>query len=371
MHTFALGHAACADWQEAARRCLAQIGDAPRANLGFLYVTDHFAGDLEAILSYLKDETGVEEWVGSVGIGICATGREYFDEPALAVMLATFPAQNFRVFSGIEHDLEELGPDCAQWAEHATASLAVVHADPSNSKTPLLVEALAQALPAGFLVGGITSSRHGHRQVANVVTHGGLSGVLFAAEQGVVTGLTQGCCLMGQKHQISEARGQVLARLDGRPALEVFNEEVGDILANDPQRAAGYIFAALPIHGSDTGDYLVRNIIGIDPEKNLLAVSDQLEVGEALQFCRRDVRTAQEDLLRMLRDVKRRCPKPPRGGVYYSCVGRGRNMFGERSEELLTIQQELGDFPLVGFFANGEISHDRLYGYTGVLTVFV
>lgn len=371
MQTFALGHAACADWQEAARRALAQLGDATGANLGFLYVTDHFASDLDAILSHLKDETGVEEWVGGVGVGICATGQEYFDEPALAVMLANFPAQNFRVFAPIEHDLEELGQDCAQWAERASASLAIVHGDPGNPKTPVLVEALAQALPAGFLVGGITSSRHGHRQIANSVTQGGLSGVLFAAAQVVVTGLTQGCSLMGHKHQISEARGNVLARLDGRPALEVFNEEVGEVLAADPQRAAGYIFAALPIPGSDTGDYVVRNIIGVDPEKGLLAIGDQLQAGQALQFCRRDVRTAQEDLLRMLRDVKRRCPVAPRGGVYFSCVGRGRNMFGERSEELLTIQQELGDFPLAGFFANGEISHDRLYGYTGVLTVFL
>jgi len=371
VQAFALGHATSADWQEAARRCLMQLGDTPSASLGFLYVTDHFAADFEQVLSFFRDETGVEDWVGSVGIGVCATGQEYFDQPAIAVMLAAFPPQNFRVFPRVEHGLDELDQECVQWAERTTAGLAIVHGDPSNPKTPALIEALAQALPAGFLVGGMSSSRHGHWQIANAVTQGGLSGVLFAAEQGVVTGLTQGCSLMGRKHRISEARGNVLARLDDRPALEVFNEEVGEALAADPQRAAGYIFAALPIHGSDTGDYLVRNIIGVDPDKRLMAIGDQLETGDALQFCRRDLRSAQDDLLRMLQDVKRRCPSPPRGGVYYSCLGRGRNMFGDRSEELLTIRQELGDFPLVGFFANGEISHDRLYGYTGVLTLFV
>jgi len=371
MQTFALGHSAFPDWQEAARRCLAQIGDAGRASLGFVYVTDHFAGNLDAILAYLKEETAVDSWVGTVGIGICVTGREYFDEPAVAVMLAALPTEDFRVFSAIEQDVDEISADCLDWSKRSSAGVAVVHGDPGNAKMALLVEGLAGALPAGFLVGGVSSSRHAHWQVANTVTHGGLSGVLFGAKQTVVTGLTQGCSLMGHKHLITEARGPVVARLDGRLALEVFNEEVGDILASDPQRAAGYIFAALPIPGSDTGDYVVRNIIGIDPDKGLMAIGDQLQAGQSLQFCRRDVRSAQEDLLRMLHGLKRRCPRPPRGGLYYSCLGRGRNMFGEQSEELLTIQQELGDFPLIGFFANGEISHNRLYAYTGVLTLFL
>jgi small ligand-binding sensory domain FIST len=76
-------------------------------------------------------------------------------------------------------------------------------------------------------------------------------------------------------------------------------------------------------------------------------------------------------MLRMLRDLGKRAGAGIRGGVYYTCLGRGRYQFGENSEELRMIQQELGDFPLVGFFANGEISHNRLYGYTGVLTLFL
>ena len=88
-------------------------------------------------------------------------------------------------------------------------------------------------------------------------------------------------------------------------------------------------------------------------------------------FCRRDGDTAREDMLRMLRDLGKRAGAGIRGGVYYTCLGRGRYQFGEQSEELRMIQEQLGDFPLVGFFANGEISHNRLYGYTGVLTLFL
>ena len=88
-------------------------------------------------------------------------------------------------------------------------------------------------------------------------------------------------------------------------------------------------------------------------------------------FCRRDAETAREDMTRMLDSIRQGLYAPPRGAVYYSCLGRGASLFGPNSEELKMIRSALGDFPLVGFFCNGEISHNRLYGYTGVLTLFI
>ena len=91
-----------------------------------------------------------------------------------------------------------------------------------------------------------------------------------------------------------------------------------------------------------------------------------------VMFCRRDGNSAREDMTRMLNDIKKRIGNAqPRGALYYSCLGRGRSLFGQHSEELSMIQNELGDIPLTGFFCNGEIAHDQLYGYTGVLTVFL
>jgi small ligand-binding sensory domain FIST len=89
-----------------------------------------------------------------------------------------------------------------------------------------------------------------------------------------------------------------------------------------------------------------------------------------VMFCRRDGTSAREDLGRMLDAIAGQLDTPPKGGLYYACVGRGEHMFGRRSAELGIIRERLGDFPLAGFFCNGEISHDRLYGYTGVLTLF-
>jgi small ligand-binding sensory domain FIST len=90
-----------------------------------------------------------------------------------------------------------------------------------------------------------------------------------------------------------------------------------------------------------------------------------------VMFCRRGGAGAREDLKRMLDNIAADSGPAPKAGLYYACVGRGEHMFGEKSAELGIIRDALGDIPLVGFFANGEISHDRLYGYTGVLTLFL
>jgi small ligand-binding sensory domain FIST len=372
MKTFRAAHAAAADWLQAANGCLRVLGDIPvTSNLGFLYVTDAFAPQLAQVLAFLRKQTGINSWVGSVGTGVCGNGREYHEEGAISLMLGAFHEDSFQVFPPVREEIAELAESARPWAQTHGARFGVVHGDPQNPRVAELVHGLTEALEGGFLVGGLTSSRGQHWQVADEVTSGGLSGVLFAPEVGVTTALTQGCTPLGPHHEITECQGNVIARIDDRPALEVMNEDIGALLARDLTRAAGYIFAARPIRGSDTGDYLVRNLLGVDTRNGLIAIGDYLSNGDPIMFCRRDSRTAREDLLRMLRDIRGRTGASARGAVYYSCLGRGQHMFGANSEELKIIQQELGDVPLTGFFCSGEISNNRLYGYTGVLTLFL
>ncbi|MFP5505166.1 MAG: FIST N-terminal domain-containing protein [Gammaproteobacteria bacterium] len=369
---FLIGHAESPNWEKAAESCLQQLGYIPpEANLGFLYVTDNYAGILDLILGHFREETGIQDWVGTVGMGICASGKEYYETSALAVMIGGFPPDSYRVLPPLrDPGLSELF-DLRDWLALSPTHFGIVHGDPRNGNTPELIARLAERLPGGYLVGGLTSSRSEEPQIANGIVQGGLSGVVFNARVDVTTGLTQGCSPIAGRHVITECERNIIAKIDDRPALDVFYEDIGEILARDLNRAAGYIFAGLPLPGSDTGDYLVRNLIGVDTKNRLLAIGDLIEPGQALQFCRRDGRTAWEDLQRMLDELKARCTRPPRGGVYYSCLGRGQNLFGSDSEELRAIRGALGDFPLVGFFANGEISNNRLYGYTGVLTLFL
>jgi small ligand-binding sensory domain FIST len=372
MDTFKFGHARGANWQNAAQSCLNQIGTTGLANIGFVYITDLLADDIPDILSYFKQQTNVPHWVGSVGIGICSLAKEYFDVPAIAVMTGYFPEQTFSIFRGITDNFEEFSRTHQSWCDNKQAMFAIVHGDPRNHYIAKLVYQMSERLGDGFLIGGLTSSRRQHLQIADSVVEGGLSGVLFSSAVGVATRLSQGCLPLGPRHQVTESSNNIVIRIDGRPALDVFKEDIGKELANDLDQVAGLIFAALPIIGSDTGDYLVRNLIGIDPEHKYLAIGDLVNPGMPIMFTRRDPEMAQKDLVKMLNILKKRLKgKQPKGAVYYSCMGRGPNLFGKNSEELKTIQQVLGDFPLVGFFANGEIYYQRLYGFSGILTLFL
>ncbi len=369
---FQCAHASGEDWHEIAERCLAQLGDlSPEANLGFVYVTDLLAGQLGEIVDVLRERTGVAHWTGTVGVAVVAPAREYYDVPAAAVMVAALPPGAFRMLPHLDQlaDIIDLGDRYA--GERYRPYLALVHGDPANPQLGGLVEELAARMGSGCLLGGLSSARNdNHMQLADVLTQGGLSGVCFTQEAGLISRITQGCSPIGARHQISEVNRNVLVRLDERPALDVFKEDIGDILARDITRVGGYIYAALPVAGSDRGDYLVRHVVGVDPDHDLLAIGEVVHAGDEIMFCRRDAQTAYDDMAAMLDRLVEDLPGPPRGGLFFSCLGRGVNLFGADSVETKLICDKLGDIPLVGFYCNGEIHHNRLYGYTGVLCLF-
>jgi small ligand-binding sensory domain FIST len=374
--TFRAAHAAGGTWSTLAKACLDQLLPLQDgANLGFLYVTDALAGDLSSILTFLRERTRVADWVGSVGIGICASGVETFEEPGLAVMVAALPADSFRIVPPLAGDIARLGGDVDDWVARRQPTLGIVHGDPRSPETGATIAALT-AKTGAFLVGGLAAARHLPLQIAGRIVENGLSGVLLAPEIAVATGQSQGCSPIGPSRRVTEAQGNLVMTIDDRPALEIFKEDIGELLSRDLRRVAGRIFAGFPVAGSDTGDYLVRNLIAIDIEHQWLAMAQTVAPGDPILFCRRDTPSAVADLKRMLGSVKQRASAaangaPPRGGLYFSCIARGPNLFGGKSEELTLIRDALGDVPLVGFFGNGEISHDRLYSYTGVLVLFV
>ena len=374
MSRFRYAHAAHADWGRSVADCAAQLGR-PDRGLGFAYFTEPFVARAREIVERLRQATGVADWVGSVGLGVVATGVEYFDEPALAVMVADLEPATYRVFSGRTRPpaIGERTPGGAR-----AAHFAVVHADPQTPDVAGLVADMSRKLASGFVVGGLSSARSDAVQVANDVVSGGLSGVVLASDVAVSTRLTQGCSPLpppgaqspGGRYRVTACDDNVIASLDGRPALDVFREAVGELLARDLWRAASQVLVGLPVRGSDKQDFLARHLVGIDVQNKLIAIGEHVAPGDELIFCRRDGPSATEDLRRILGELREDLPGEPRGALYFSCVGRGENMFGRRGAELELVRDGLGDVPLVGFFCGGEISHDRLYGYTGVLTVF-
>ncbi|MDX1375727.1 MAG: FIST C-terminal domain-containing protein [Burkholderiales bacterium] len=357
MKAFAYAHAGGADWRACVDACCERLG-APGGGLGFAYFTEPLVPHAAQIVEALRSRSGVADWVGTVGIGVLATGTEYLDEPALATMVADIPAQAYQVFSGRSGARRDGG-----------AHFGVIHADPGTPDVAGLIADMSTKVESGYLVGGLSSARDKCVQVANDVLSGGLSGALLASSVSLRTRLTQGYAALPGRYRITAAEANVIATLDGRPALEVMKAAIGEVLARDLRRAAQFIQVGLPVAGSDTGDYLVRNLVGIDPRNGLIAIGDIVEPGAELIFCKRDAASARADLARMAAALGAEVPAP-RGALYYSCIGRGEHMFGARGAELGIVREALGEVPLAGFFCAGEISHDRLYGYTGVLTLF-
>lgn len=363
---FRLGHAAGGDWRALARHCADQLGPHP-GNLGFCYVSDHLAGEVAAIADELRRLTGVECWAGCTGIGICATGIEYFDQPALVALCGEFEPGSFSLFGA-----DAGRPDAARLRCAGTpASIAVVHGDPQPSDIAEQVRDLAALTENGFIVGGLASSRHPARTYAGAPAAAALSGVAFTDAVTVATRLTQGCAPLGPPRRITAAQHNVVLELDGRRALDVLLEDAGIEDEAALPRMGAEIFIGLAAVEGDVTDYVLRNLIGVDPQNRLVAVGDVVRKRQQLRFFRRDRETARSDMLRMLGSIREGLYTKPRGALYFSCLGRGGALFGGQSEELRMIEAELGDVPLAGFFGNGEISRNLLYGYTGVLTLFL
>ena len=389
---FAAGHAAHADWRLALARALdalllelraagghEQAGrdGLPEYTLGFCYLSDRFAADVEGIVAELQRRLPGVHWVGTVGIGVAATGAEHFDEPALALMLAPLPRRAFRVFSGVQPLRAE--------AEDFHPHTALVHADGRTPDLQELLPELAERTASGYLFGGLSASRGRSVQIADgVFDGGGLSGVAFSAEVGVISRVTQGCQPIGPRRLVSRAQDNFVITLDGRGALDCVMEDLGlppDMALEPVAEALSNTLVGLH-PGEDAelvapvafgADMLVRNIIGLDPRAGVVAIGDEVEQGAWLIFCRRDPAAALADLRRIAREIRDELVDSDRvalGAVYVSCSGRGGPHFGRPAAELELIRDVLGDVPLAGFFAGGEIAHSRLYGYTGVLTVF-
>ena len=418
MKLFPTGHATHPDWRMAAGLVLAQLraqmalADYARTpTLGLLYITDHYAADAQHLLDHLGAELPeITDWSGTVGIGVSANNAEYFDEPALTVMLCELPSDQYRVFSGVA----PLGSSEMSGFEAHTA---LVHADPATHDLPELIGEMAGRTDTGYLFGGLSSGRAGSLQFAiggngNIRGHGaaggvftgGLSGVVFGEGVRLVSRVTQGCQPVSPQHEITEVDGNLLLTLDGEAALDVLLRDL-DISLDRPQPAIETVRATL-VGLSDAGsdairrtgdlgaDVLVRHIIGLDPTRRGVAIADTPEVGMRLSFVRRNAQAARADLMRICAEIREElepeeqtlataravaageaeaAPHPARriaGAVYVSCSGRGGPHFGSPGAELQIVRHALGDVPLVGFFAGGEIARHHLYGYTGVLTVF-
>ncbi|MEY8878180.1 MAG: FIST C-terminal domain-containing protein [Leptothrix sp. (in: b-proteobacteria)] len=408
--------------QREAARAAASLAavELPAPNLGWVYFTDHLADQAEDLLVELRLRWPGVSWVGTVGVAIAASGVEYLDEPALVLMLGHVDAASFTLYSG-EHGLNH--GDLA-----GGAHVAQVHADGHLPDLGELIHELSARTHTGYLFGGLAASRGRSLQIcapwvdvpstlpasggeavpaaapvagadasapwSGGVYEGGVSGVAFGPAVDLISRVTQGCQPVGPVREVTGAEQNLVLSLDGEPALPMLLHDIG-IDLEEPRKALPRLRATL-VGLSDAGDdhlarggqfgadTRVRHLIGLDPARSGVAVGDRVEPGMRLAFCQRDVEAARRDLVRICAEIREELSPPEDddgrptgaarrilGAVYVSCNGRGGAHFGGASAEMQIVRHALGDVPLVGFFAGGEIARHHLYGYTGVLTVFV
>lgn len=374
MQRFLSAHASGADGEALLTRCLEQLGgEVPQqATLGFLYATAAAVEAVPAILAGLQRHMPGVHWLGCVGEGICTTALELYDDPAITLLLTDIPRENFCLLPASGTLSATLPASVIQWCALHPDCSGLLHGVPTHMATSSYLKAIRHYAPNALINGGFSSATGGYHHIADALQGHGLSGVLFAAQQPLLSSHTQGCTPISDKLHIDDAQQNMVLRLDGRPALDVLQEVVGEVLWRDKSRLGSYIFIGLPADPCHGDDYLVRNLLGLDLEGGAIAAGDLMEHHQQLLFCRRDGNAAREDLLAMLQRLKQQLDgRTIRGGLYVSCIGRGRRQFGTNSEELKLIAAELGDFPLAGFFASGEFYHGRLYSYAGVLTLFL
>jgi small ligand-binding sensory domain FIST len=421
MKRFPHAHATHPQWRMAAALVLAQLraqmalpDHAAAPPLGLIYITDRYADDAQAVLDHLCAELPeVTDWVGTTGIGIAANNAEYFDEGALAVMLCDVPVDQYRVFSGVA----PLLPSGRAGPKGFVAHTALIHADPRASELEELITEMADRTTSGQVFGGLSSGRGTTVQFAmgsagqlsgqgacSAVLRGGLSGVAFSPEVALVSRVTQGAQPLGPTRTVTDAERHVVYALDGEPALDVLLRDLA-ISLDHPEAAiarvrrslVGMVLPdALPVPGRGLNvpgqfgpEVMVRHLVGLDPERRGVAIASTVPTGTRLTFCERHANAARADLMRMCAEIREELEtesvadeqwadplqaepaRPILGAIYISCAGRGGPLFGQPNAEMQIVRHALGDVPLVGFFASGEIAHRQVYGYSGVLTVFV
>jgi small ligand-binding sensory domain FIST len=369
--------------EEAARAAMDRAGVAA-ADLVLVFFTVEHLPSWQKLVAALRRIARTDEIVGSSGAGVLAIDGEIEGGAGVAVLVLASDEARARSF--VCHPLRgreiEAGAEIARSLDAGEESLLVAFPDSYNVEPRALLRGLEEA--AGFVpLVGAGSSENGTQGKTfqlyrdNLVTNS-VAGFSLAGAFRSSIGITQGCQPVGSPMTITRAEGNLIFEIDGRPAFDVFAGILKGPLKDNLGRALAYVFAGLPVeprrNSVGPGDYLVRNIVSVDPEKGILAVAEEIFEGERMLFTLRDGERARADLSQMVRrQAESLGGKKPRLGFYFNCCARGRSLYGIDGIDTAYIRQALGDFPLIGLFGGFELGplggKNHLFAYTGVLAL--
>jgi len=370
---------------EAATQALAQAGIS-RADGGIIFFTADHAAQSQALVATLARVIGTDCVTGSSGAGVLTGAGEIEGDHGVAVMVFAsdqFFARPF-IFEPLRGNEASLGETFGGFLAKAQdeKSLMLLFPDTYNGNAQNLLQAIQTR--AGFHpIAGAGSSENGvagatYQLCGDKVASNSLAGMYISGSLETHIDITQGCQPITPPMTITKAENNLIHEIDHQPALEVFAKLLKGPLAEDLRRALSVLFVGLPADRGENsvaaGKYLVRNIIGLDPDKGIVAVADQVSEGQSIVFTLRDGERARDDLQEMLqRQAARLSGKKPALGFYFNCCARGSGLYGIPGIDAAYIKQALGDFPLIGIFGGYELAPlgraNHLFAYTGVLVL--
>ncbi|TMB67357.1 MAG: hypothetical protein E6J54_20295 [Deltaproteobacteria bacterium] len=264
----------------------------------------------------------------------------------------------------------------------STNSLLTLLPDTYNGQPQRLLQSIQRQV--GFIpVVGAGCSESGmaratYQLCGDELTSNSVAGMHLSGSFDGSIDITQGCQPITDPMVITKAENNLIFEINHRPAFERFAQVLRGPLAEDLRRALMFVFVGLPADADQNavgpGQYLVRNVIGLDPAKGILAVGEEVREGQTMIFTLRDGQRAREDLNQMLeRQAQKLAGKKPAFGLYFNCCARGSSLYGMPGIDTAYIRQTLGDFPLIGMFGGYELAPlggaNHLFAYTGVLVL--
>jgi small ligand-binding sensory domain FIST len=357
---------------------LERVGGTP--DLVICFFSMEHAPAASGIALSLSERLGTSNIVGCTAQAVIGGRRELEGVPGLSVWVARLPGVAVRPFALQVVQVAD-GYGVTGWPsfEPDLRSTVVLLADGFSFPADRFLERLNEEQPGLPVIGGMASGAEEAGQnrllLGTEVLQAGAVGVALDGPVEVRTVVSQGCRPIGSPYAVTRGDGNVVEELGGQPAVERLRQLVSKLTPKEQVLARGglHVGQVIDEHKAEfgRGDFLIRGLVGADPDTGAIAVGDAVEVGQTLQFHVRDAAAADEDL-RVLLD-----PVPgwnPRGVLLFSCNGRGRRFFGQPDHDAGQVARATGDVPLAGFFAQGELGpvgkQNFVHGYTASLAVF-
>jgi len=382
-----------ASWDEALAECAdgvtTALGAGVDADLVVVFVSSHHAEAGQRLLDTTRERFPGASIVGCSGAGVIGGGHEVEDSPGLSLTVGSLPDVTVHGFHLRGEDLPSADAPPEAWADQIGVPLDadpafVLLTDPFTFDADALLTGMDYAFPGAVKIGGMASSGGGGSQTntlyLNETAHReGAVGVALLGNVVVDTVVAQGCRPIGEPMRITEAERNVLISLDGEPPVQRLQELYERSSEHDRELVQHNLFMGIAmdplLENVQAGDFLIRNVVGMDQRRGVLAIGALLREGQLVQFHVRDADTSAEDLRLALASYRTAAgDRSPAGALLFSCVGRGRHLYGRIDHDTGLFGELVGSMPLGGFFCNGEIgpvaSTTYLHGYTSSFAIF-